>query len=250
LDVAAISAGSGNSLGLREDGTVLAYGIWGEAGPPHATDVAAISASNPDLFLNRDTTISSYPGPPGGLPTDSGYRAVSAGYNYGLAIEAAEAPQPWAPVLGSADVQPTVDSNPSGTAEAFQYTASRNAAANTFHLFLDPENEAGMVVVGIYDDDEGEPGALLGTGRSRTLAEGEWNPIPVTTVTLQAGERYWLALLSPKHSGVIRFRDLPTGSGGATKVSAQTDLTATCGLPRDWRSGGDFTNSPAPAYLS
>ena len=106
----------------------------GEAGPPRATDVAAVSASNIDLFLHLDTTISAYPGSPAGLPTSAVVSsAVSAGDNYGLAIEAADSSEPppgtWAPALGSADVQSSVDSNPPGTAEAFTYTASRDATA-------------------------------------------------------------------------------------------------------------------------
>ncbi len=254
-DVVAISAGSGNSLGLRSDGTALAYGIWGEAGPPRATDVAAVSASNIDLFLHLDTTISAYPASPAGPPTSAGFRAVSAGDNYGVAIEATDSSEPppgtWAPALGSADVQSSVDSNPPGTAEAFTYTASRDASADTFHLYLDQGNDANLVVAGVYDDDDGEPGTLLSTGRSRALRGGEWNAIPLgTPVGLEAGEHYWLTLLGPSHVGPIRFRDLPTGTGEATRISAQDNLTARCGLPQRWSSGGAFTNSPASAYLS
>ena len=250
-DVVAISSGSGNSLGLRSDGTVLAYGIWGEAGPPHATNVAAVSASTIDLFLHRDATISAYPVSLAGLPTDSGYQAVSAGNDYGLAIEEPEAPEPAGPVLGSDVVQPSVDSNPPGTAEAFTYTASLDASADTFHLYLDPDNEAKLVIVGVYDDNGGEPGRLLSTGRSRTLVGGEWNSIPLATpVRVEAGEHYWLTLLGPKYYRPIRFRDLPNGTGEAAKISAQNNLTAYCGLPQHWSTGADFTNSPASAYLS
>ncbi|GAA3635666.1 choice-of-anchor R domain-containing protein [Microlunatus ginsengisoli] len=261
-DIVAISAGSGNSLGLRSDGTVQAYGIWGEAGPPDAAGVAAISASNIDLFLNRDTTISAYPSQAGTLPSDAGYRAVSAGYGYGLAIESADASEPslppgtdqpdaTLPALGSAVVQPSVDSNPPGTGEAFQYTASRSASADTVHLYLDDQNEAAQVIVGVYADANNEPFTLLGTGHSTTLVNGEWNSVTLNTpVTLEANEHYWLAILSPRGSGVINFRDLPSGSGGLTQISARHDLNARYGLPHQWSSGTKFANAPASAYLS
>jgi hypothetical protein len=260
-DIVAISAGSGNSLGLRSDGTVQAYGIWGEAGPPQAAGVAAISAANIDLFLNRDSTVSAYPGQPLGLPNDAGYRAVSAGHDYGLAIDSPGVSQPSLPgsdqpdapppALGSAVVQPSADSNPPGTAEAFQYTAMGSASVDTVHLYLDDQNEAAQVVVGVYGDENGEPVTLLGTGRSATLVNGDWNSIALnTSVALETGEHYWLALLSPRGSGVIRFRDLPGGSGGATQISARTDLTARHGLPRQWSSGTEFANAPASAYLT
>ncbi len=249
-DVVAISAGSGNSVGLRSDGTVYAYGIWGESGPPQASDVAAVAASNIDVFLHRDGTVSAYPGSLTGAPSGSDYRAVAAGHGYGLAVAGPPAPAPSSPVLGSAEVQPAVDSNPSGTAESFQYVASKDATADTFHLYLDETNEAKSVVVGVYSDDAGRPGALLGSGRSWTLVNGAWNAIPVSTLTLEAGKPYWLALLGPKYGGVIRFRDLPHGSGGPTQISAETDLSGRRGLPRVWTPGTDFANSPASAYLS
>jgi hypothetical protein len=248
-DVVAISAGSGNSLGLRSDGTVVAYGIWGESGPPRVSNVAALSASNADVFLHRDGTISVYRDNfPPSAPTGDGFQAVSAGYDYGLAIAAAA--EPSGPLLGSSDVQPWVDSNPAGTAEAFQYTATRSAPATTLHVYLDEQNEATQVIVGVYDDAEGQPGALLATGQTTELVPGEWNPIPITSTTITAGRTYWLALLSPRESGTIRFRDLPAGAGGPTKLSGQSDLSARCGLPATWTTGHDFANAPASVYLS
>ncbi|WP_270888309.1 choice-of-anchor R domain-containing protein [Pedococcus sp. 5OH_020] len=249
-DVVAISAGTGNSLGLRADGTVLAYGIWGEAGPPRLQNAASVSASTVDLFLGRDTTISSYPTQTGDRPADAGYLAVSAGEGYSLAIHAVQEPLPWIPPLGSAEVQPWVDSNPAGTAEAFQYTASRDASVSTLHLHLDASNAARTLVVGVYRDDHGRPGTLLSTGTSRDPVAGQWNAIPISTTQIEAGQRYWLALLGPKDTGLIRFRDLPSGTGGPAIISRQTNLTSSRGLPASWTSGTRFTSSPASAYLS
>jgi hypothetical protein len=247
-DVVAISAGDGHSLGLRSDGTVLAYGIWGESGPPQASGVSAISAANIDVFLHRDGTITTYRGG-SSTPTGSGFQAVAAGYDYGLAIEP-PVEEPAAPLLGSAEVQPSVDSNPSGTAEAFQYTASRSVTARFLHVYLDERNDADQVIVGVYNDAEGEPGRLLSRGQSSQLVAGAWNAIPIADVDVKAGERYWLALLSPRGSGAIQFRDLSEGEGGPTALSAQGNLTARWGLPTTWRTGCDYANSPASIYLS
>jgi hypothetical protein len=248
-DVVAVSAGSMNSLGLRSDGVVLAYGIWGESGPPRVSDVAAISASSEDAFLHRDGTISVYrglvqPGPPAG----QGFQAVSAGYDYGLAI-AAGAPKP-SPLLGSAIVQPSVDSNPSGTAESFQYTATQTGTATALHVYLDERNDASEVIVGVYEDTADHPGHLVASGRSSRLTPGEWNAIPIDGVRIVAGQRYWLALLSPLESGTIRFRDLPDGEGGPTKLSRQRALSSDVGLPDKWKTRRDFANSPASLYLT
>jgi len=95
-DVVAISAGAGNMVGLRADGTVVAYGIWGESGPPSIDGVQALSAGQVDLFLQNDSTISAYR-PISGVPTDSGYAAVSAGNDYGLAIRPTDNPEPFPP---------------------------------------------------------------------------------------------------------------------------------------------------------
>ena len=249
-DVVAISAGSMNSLGLRSDGVVLAYGIWGESGPPRVSDVAAISASSEDVFLHRDGTISAYrdlvrPGPPAG----DGFQAVSAGYDYGLAI-ATGAPELSGPLLGSAVVQPSVDSDPSGTAEAFQYTATQTGTATALHVYLDERNEASEVIVGVYEDTADRPGALVATGRSSELRAGAWNAIPIGGAKIVAGHRYWLALLSPLESGTIRFRDLPDGDGGPTQLSRQGNLSSVCGLPDNWKTRHNFANSPASLYLS
>ncbi|GAA2093927.1 hypothetical protein GCM10009841_04000 [Microlunatus panaciterrae] len=245
-NIVAISAGSGNSLGLRADGTVLAYGIWGESGPPQVTDVAAVSASNRDVFLHRDRTVTVYPELRESVPQGDGYQSVSAGFDYALAIQAEEG-LPTEPVIGSAVVQPWVDANPAGTAEAFQYVATGSGTVTTFRAYLDDASTAERLVVGVYDDEGGEPGALLATGRSSELKAGDWNSISLGAGTeITAGQPYWLALLAPLCSGTIRFRDLPEGEGGPTRLGFGDDVA----LPSHWRSSRDFTNSPASIYLN
>jgi hypothetical protein len=151
--------------------------------------------------------------------------------------------------VGWSGVQPWVDSNPSGTAEAFVYRATATGSASTAHVYLDEQNEADEVHVGVYSDVDGEPGARLASGRSMEVVDGEWNAIPIGTVDVIEGQEYWLALLSPVGSGVLRFRDLVDGEGGRTRLGAETWLTAGCGLPAMWTTGREFANSPASIYL-
>jgi len=245
-DIVAISAGSGNSLGLRSDGTVLAYGIWGESGPPSVDDVAAISASRRDVFLHVDSSVSTYPATwPPSEPTDPGIQAVAAGYDYSLAIGAPTLPPD--PILGSADIQPFVDSNRAGTAEAFHYIAAGTGAATELNLYVDESNEARRIAVGVYADRAGRPGRLLARGRLTNVTNGEWNTIPINTIQVAAGEEYWIALMSPRRAGTLRFRDLPDGDGGPTSLSHGMGMRRD--LPHRWRAGHAFANSPASAYL-
>lgn len=245
-NIVAVSAGNGNNLGLRSDGTVAAYGIWGESGPPVEADVVDLAAGNVDVFLHRDGTLSTYRDiKPPAATKGAAFQAVTAGDDYGLAIEAA-ADEPSAPVLGSSDVQPWVDANPAGTAEAFRYAASTSRSVSTGHVYLDESSEATEVIVGLYADADGEPGKLLASGSSANVVNGQWNAIPIDSVALSGGVSYWLALLAP--NGTIRFRDLPDGDGGPTRLSDETELTASCGLPGVWKTRREYANAPASLY--
>lgn len=249
-DVVAVSAGDGHLLGLRADGTVLAYGIWGESGPPQQTDVTALSAGGDlDLFLQADGDVSVHRGEPPPDGATGAHVAISAGSDYGLAV-VAEGDDPAGPLLGSREIQPHVDENPAGTAEAFQYEAERDGAATQLHVYVDEQNEADRLLAGVYTDEAGEPGRLIAVGRTDELSAGQWNVITLPSLEVVRGQRYWLALLGPRESGVLRFRDLPDGEGGPTRTSERQDLSGGCGLPRTWQSGRDYANAPASVYLS
>ncbi|GAA3610866.1 RCC1 domain-containing protein [Microlunatus ginsengisoli] len=248
--VVAISAGQDHSVAVKSDGSVVGWGVWGESGPPRAADIATTSsATGSDVFLRRDGSIAIYRGfgDFGTPPAGSDFVAVSAGDGHGLAIEAA----PTDPALvGSSAVQPRVDANPAGTAEAFRSTAASSGAASVVRLYLDQSSTAREVIVGVYADAGRKPGRLLATGRTAAPAAGDWNAIGVDPVQVVAGQPYWLAVLTPAKSGMVRFRDLPDGAGGPTQTSAQTSLSSKAGLPPAWRSGTDFANAPASIYLA
>ena len=72
----------------------------------------------------------------------------------------------------------------------------------------------------------------------------------VVGTSVRAGTDYWLALLAPVRAGTIKFRDLPNGAGGPTQTSAWRALTSSTSLPKSWRKGTSYANSPASLYAS
>ena len=157
-----------------------------------------------------------------------------------------DSPDPAGVVLGSADVQPVVDENSPGTAEAFRSVATAGGPARRLNVYVDESSAAAEIVAGVYSDDSGRPGRLLGSGRLTSPVEGAWNTVVLPATDITAGTPYWLAVLGPDGTGVLRFRDVVDGQGGPTQTSAQTWLD---GLPRFWRPGRSYANAPASLHL-
>jgi hypothetical protein len=84
-----------------------------------------------------------------------------------------------ASLAGSMLVQPTVDSNSAGAAEAFMVTAEASGTSQAVNIYLDATNSATRLVVGVYADVSGVPGALMSTGTISTLKAGSWNTVAV-----------------------------------------------------------------------
>jgi hypothetical protein len=160
---------------------------------------------------------------------------------------APDRPDPNGVVLGSADVQPYVDENRPGTAEAFQSVATAGGTAERLEVYVDESSAAKEIVAGVYTDDGGRPGRLLSSGRLASPVAGTWSTVVLPTTDVTAGTPYWLALLGPEDTGVLRFRDLVDGSGGPTQISEQTALEE---LPPTWRPGRSYANAPASLHLS
>jgi hypothetical protein len=115
------------------------------------------------------------------------------------------------PLLGDADVEKVMDSNPAGTAEAFATRVRFAGQLSRLHLYLDSASTARRVIVGIYADRSGRPGALQGQATVANVMSGSWNyvdlgrcPSPSASAT---GSLCWL----PR---------APGGSASATRVAA------------------------------
>ena len=150
-------------------------------------------------------------------------------------------------LLGDQLVEPKADSNVAGSAEAFQTTATTTGTVATLSVYVDAPSRATALTAGLYTDNAGHPGALLGQGTLNGPTPGAWNVVSMPAITVTSGSRYWIALLSPTGGGTLGFRDRCCGNGTASETSSQSSLTA---LPAAWSTGRTFRDGPLSAYGS
>ncbi|MBI3243370.1 MAG: hypothetical protein HYZ49_13860 [Chloroflexi bacterium] len=147
-------------------------------------------------------------------------------------------------LLGVQTIGSNQDNNPAGLAEAFQYTASASGAANQLYVYVDGNNAATQVIVGLYTNTvTDDPGNLLAQATITSPTPGAWNLAAIPATNLTAGTKYWIAVLGPTGAGTVQFRDMASGSKAQT--NAASNLTA---LPAAWSPGTTFANSPLSAY--
>ncbi|MGC1387190.1 MAG: family 16 glycosylhydrolase, partial [Steroidobacteraceae bacterium] len=139
-------------------------------------------------------------------------------------------------------MEPGVDTDSLGQAEAFQVTGAACGVVNSLNLYVDASSTAGMIVVGLYADKAGNPGSLLAQGSTTAPVAGAWNTITVPPVSVTAGIPYWIAVLGTT-SGTVAYRDAPRGC--TSKTSASTTLTS---LPSNWTTGASYPSCPLSAY--
>src|SRR5690349_12217888 len=147
-------------------------------------------------------------------------------------------------LLGTQTIGTQVDSDPIGIAEAFQATALGCGTIGSVTVYLDSSSTAGKVTVGIYADNGGHPGTLLGQGSTSQPVAGSWNAVPISPVSVTQGTRYWIAILGSV-SGTGRFHDAKGGC--LSETSAAAGLTS---LPSAWSTGAVYTDCPLSAYGS
>src|SRR5262249_55884457 len=138
------------------------------------------------------------------------------------------------------------DDNAAGTAEAFQYTASASGTVNRLWIYIDGNNTAANVVVGLYTNSaSNNPSSLLAQATIANPVKGAWNAIDVPAASVVAGTKYWIAVLGSAGGGIVKFRDV--ASGGQAQTSSQNNLTT---LPTTWTPGTTYLNSPLSAYAT
>ncbi len=146
-------------------------------------------------------------------------------------------------LFGDTAIESQADSNPNGTAEAFQTTAVASGSLGVVSIFVDPNSSASSMVIGVYSDNSGHPGTLLSQASAGALTPNSFNVVPVSAANIVSGTKYWIAVMGAG-SGTFIFRDRPSG-GCASEASAQTNLTA---LPATWTSGARFSDCPISAF--
>ena len=117
-------------------------------------------------------------------------------------------------LLGDQVVEPKADSNVAGSAEAFQTTATTTGTVATLSVYVDAPSRATALTAGLYADNAGHPGALLGQGTLNGPTPGAWNLVSMPAITVTSGSRYWIALLSP------------TGGASATSATARASVNS------------------------
>ncbi len=149
-------------------------------------------------------------------------------------------------LIGSSSVQPSIDYNPAGVAQAYRSVAAGSGSVAKLTIFVDATSQASTLVAGLYTDVFGHPGRLLRQGKLSQPRGGAWNDVIMSSpVTVTAGSTYWIALLGPKGAGTLRYRDNCCGGGQPAETSAQATLSS---LPGSWRPGKLYFDGPLAAY--
>jgi hypothetical protein len=147
-------------------------------------------------------------------------------------------------LVGDNAVETVVDTSVKGRAEAFYFIAAASGRANAFNLYIDSDNSASNILVGVYAGTSSAPTTLLTTGSLSNPTSGAWNAISINPISITSGSRYYLAVLNP-NSGSGRLK-LRVGSSGTSKTSSKTNLNA---LPTTWTTGSSHSKMIS-AYLT
>ena len=142
---------------------------------------------------------------------------------------------------------PASVANP-GTAEVYRTVADHSGSATELRLYVAPTSTASALVMGLYADENGEPGALLDSGRTELPAPGAWNKVDVDIPQIEAGRAYWIGILNPSDgSGDLRWRDRADAS---LSPELQSDPAGSLDeMPADWVTLNTYDGGPVSAYV-
>jgi hypothetical protein len=150
-------------------------------------------------------------------------------------------------LVGDTVIEPTVDYNTTGVAEAFPFTATAGGSVSQINVYVDASSTSTRVAVGMYADAAGHPGAMLTQGIIGSVTNSGWNTATVPSVSVSSGTKYWLALLAPLGSGVLKYRDKCCAS---TVVSESANQASDGSLPTTWTRTSSWSDGPASIYAA
>jgi Domain of unknown function (DUF4082)/Glycosyl hydrolases family 16 len=157
-------------------------------------------------------------------------------------------------ILGDSNLESLTDAVSLGQAQAVKAIATATGSVNSLTVYLDSTSAASQIGVGIYADNSGHPGALLGQGNlgqggSSKLPAG-WNSIAISTgdasapnVPVNIGTTYWIAMLGTQ-GGTPVYRaaaNIPC----FTENSSETSLVV---LPTQWTTGPSASACPVSIF--
>jgi PKD repeat protein len=146
-------------------------------------------------------------------------------------------------VIGDQTVEPKLDYNGQGVAQAFKTTPQKSSTVTALQVYVDATSKATELVAGIYKDNYGHPGALVAQGKLATLKPGAWNPVPIPAASVTAGQPYWLAILGSK--GNLIFRDQLKSGTAVLEITNTNTLTS---LPSLWPASYAAKDGPISVY--
>jgi Right handed beta helix region len=147
-------------------------------------------------------------------------------------------------LFGDPRIEGGRDSDPAGLAEVFPYISSADGITSAITVYVDSNNGARTLHVGVYANSYGHPGVLIASGSLASPKPGSWDTITVSSAAISSNRTYWVALLGV--GGTLRFRDRPSGPC-ASEQSPRGGMTS---LPSSWRPGPDASTCPLSAYVS
>ena len=107
------------------------------------------------------------------------------------------------------------DSISQGKTQAFQTQAAVTGWVTGLSVYVDT-GPATTLVAGLYTDENDHPGTLLAQGTLSSPGSGGWETVSLPPVSITAGSKYWVAILSP--SGMLTFRDSGNWVGGLSET--------------------------------
>lgn len=137
-------------------------------------------------------------------------------------------------VMGDRNEEPWVENRPQGVAQAYQTVPEKAGMVTDVQVYLDASTTATQLAAGIYSDNNGHPGKLIGRGTLKTLKPDAWNSVSIASASVTANQPYWIAILGL--NGEIGFLN-QVGSG--TGVIEQSSGRSLRDLPGTWTGSGD-----------
>ncbi|MCI0399804.1 MAG: LamG domain-containing protein, partial [Gammaproteobacteria bacterium] len=147
-------------------------------------------------------------------------------------------------LIGTNSLGPISDSLRAGQAYAFQNTAAKTGKVTRLSMYVEAGSAATKLVVGLYSNLNGHPYQLLGQGTLTNPTTGQWNNVALPAISVTAGTRYWIAILSA-NTGTLWFRDAAAATAQPSETSSQTTLTT---LPSTWSTGKVYNAGPLSAF--
>ena len=137
------------------------------------------------------------------------------------------------------------DSNPAGTAQAFQFVANTAGSASDIDVYVNSGSTASTLSVGLYSDANGKPGSLVASGSLKSPKAKAWNDVKLgSSQTIVQGDGYWIALLGT--GGKLNYLDTTSGTA-SSYVDSSAGLSS---LPQTFSAGAEYKVSPVSAYVN